>query len=202
MSTAAPTPEPPRQTRMSLFTFIEINQRLLTAIAVFVALTAFLIQATAGDDLLSKFIPGIPLFGALLLILELFLQIPVDGAQKSWRLLAFELVVMSLGAALGWMWFERFPTARAAVLLLIFIVLFLLVVVGLTYLLSLLFGSLLKRVTHRKLRTKEVQGVYFGSLFLSAVLIFGGLHWATRQWGMPEPPKSLPVPSAPVPGKQ
>ena len=88
MIPAEPSPAPDSRKPMSLYDFIEANQRLLTAIAAFVALTALLIQATAGDDVWSKFMPGIPLFGALLLLLELFLRIPADAAEKSGRLLA------------------------------------------------------------------------------------------------------------------
>jgi hypothetical protein len=166
---------------MSLYDFIEANQRLLTAFAAFVALTAFLIQATAGDDALSKFVPGIPLFGALLLILELFLRIPADPAEKSGRLFAFELVVLALGGSLAWMWFQRFPAAWGTVLLLVSFILVVVLAVGIGYVAGIPFRWLLPRLLHRDLKANEQQLVYLVTLVLSIALIWGGLHWLSHK---------------------
>ncbi len=196
MSTPGRTPSPTSQQKMSLFEFIEENQRLLTAIAVFIALTAFLVQATATDDALSKSIPGIPLLAALLLTLELFLRIPTE-AQMTFRLWFFHLVVLALGISLGWLWVKRFPTAVGGVLVLAIIVLFFLAMALVSYGLYLPLRMLIRQFLDRTLTQREQQWLYLGSTLLSGVLVFGGIHFGMERLSSPPPPPPLHAPATP-----
>lgn len=194
MSAAAPIPDPPKR-QMSLFDFIEKNQKLLTTIVAFIALTAFLIQVSAGNSFLSNLVPGIPLFGALLLILELYLQFPVEARDASWRLGLFQLVVLALGFALGWMWVERFPTATAGVLLLAFALVFFLIMTVFALFLAKPMTLVTTKLIGRKLSSRQSQYVFLGSVVLVAVLFFAGMA-AFEKWGPVSLPNSLPAPAA------
>src|SRR6202035_4540760 len=122
-----------------------------------------------------------PLFGALLLILELFLRIPPEGAEKSGRLLAFELVVLALGGSLAWMWFKRFPIAWGTAVLLVSFILIVVVAALIGFVAGIPFRWLLPRLLHRDLKANEQQLLSLVTVVLSIALVWGGLLWLSHK---------------------
>ena len=96
---------PPSAKPASLKHFIDENHNLLTALAVFVTLTAFSSKIDMPD--IQIYLPALFLFGSVLILIELLANVPT--LPHSWRLDLFQRLLVILPIGLGYYWVRRYP---------------------------------------------------------------------------------------------
>jgi hypothetical protein len=165
--------------KATLFDFVEENSKLITSMAAFAALTAFLLTQVKDDEF--RILPGFTLLAALLLMCELFMR-SMRTPERHWRLELFELSLAILLAGVGWFWLKTFPSVWGMFVYAIVVLAF---VLGIPTLLTLLFRLTVKVIV--RAQSKEIaperllplERIAFGFfLFLTGVAIF----WARYKW--------------------
>jgi len=151
--------------KMTLYTFVDDNYKLITGMAAFVALTAFASQL--ADNEAKRALAGGALLAACLFALELFSRLPFNN--QHWRLALFELVTLGLIVEIGRYFFLHFPAiwgpAVSTILTLVFFM-------GPPVLLGMVADWILKR-THmsEQVRHRVSFSVFMGSFALLFILI-------------------------------
>lgn len=164
-----------RPSKATLSAFIRENTTLVTALAAFVALTAFFTQLK--DPEIQATLPGATLIGAVLIAFELFMNAPPP--PRHWRLATFEVVLFALLASVGWYWLRTFSTLWAP-LVTMFVVggIFLGLSVALTFLTTKFVNGaahlLRKDISHRQLMTLS-RGLFLTFLFAIIFALTRGL---------------------------
>ncbi|MBZ5667278.1 MAG: hypothetical protein LAO30_22080 [Acidobacteriia bacterium] len=180
-------------TRYTLSAFIDEHSKLITAIGLFVALTAF--SAHIDDFGVKSILPGITLLGALVLTLELFLKVP-PVPERQWRLMVFELVLVGILFTVGRYWFGTFKIIWVPAFVLLTLILWLLVYCALlVFIFKKLFLAFVQR-SKWKLTQKTLQVIWVSGMCLCVVLAGLGVRWTMRQlaqhqWTAPASVKAL-----------
>jgi hypothetical protein len=174
-------PERNAPAKVGLAQFVEDNSKLITSIAVFIALTAFGTQLK--DVEIQSTLPGVTLIAACLLTYELLARAFI--LRSHWRLEFFQIVLMMLLVDVGLYWFKTFtslwvPLLNVAILSVGFF--------GPTIILFMLVTRLVKvvaiRLLHRHV-TDEMIALRLppAAFFFSSVVVVLGWIWVLRKHG-------------------
>jgi hypothetical protein len=173
------TAEKSTQPRATLHQFVEDNSKLITSTAAFVALTAFSAQV---DDTGIKIALGCATFlGAFLLSFELMMRVPPPPRQ--WRLEAFQLILMTLPAFMGWYWFTKFQEFWVP---LVFSVVEGILVLLICVLATYVFTKCVQvsaRLLRRKMEPSVLRRVSQIGFVLSTILFFVAWIWIMHRFG-------------------
>lgn len=111
-----PTSEQPPVHKTTLTDFIELNSKLITSLAAFMALTAFALQLDKAQGAVGlSDLSAAALFAALLISVELFGNLP--PRPRHWRLEFFEITLLCLFVSIGRYWFSHYREVWIGVLL-------------------------------------------------------------------------------------
>src|SRR4029077_15867280 len=160
--------------RYSLSEFIDEHSKLLTAIGLFVALTAF--STHVDDEEMKLFLPGLALLGALVLMLELFMN-TYQRQERQLMLVAFDWILLGILYTVGRYWFGKFKVIWAP--LAIFLT-------GFLWLIALLFFFkkafvALARSPKCRLSQKTLKVIWTTGLLGCMILAGIGFRWTMHE---------------------
>jgi hypothetical protein len=161
--------------KTTLTEFIEVNSKLITSLAAFIALTAFALQLDKAQGAVGlSDVSAAALFAAFLISFELFWNLRVR--TQHWRLALFQIALLCLFVSIGRYWFSHYKEVWIGVLLsAIPIVLLLAISVALSIVARKVVVSVATRVLKRDMEPKRMERV--SEIIFIAFLVLSLVGW-------------------------